>query len=119
MRDPYARNWQIVGTVTASSLAWILPAADFKIWLAVTMGVGQYTVRSFFDVRALITAFDPWYEEQADNFQIVKSFAITGGLLGHSINAQMFFQIPALIPPANLPVKFSTLISPYAAGSGI
>lgn len=117
--DPYTRNWQIVGTVTASSLAWVLPLADFIIWLEVTMGVGQALVVHQFDIRALINLAAPWYTERADNFQIVKPFVISGGLIGRQISARFVFNIPGLIPPANLPVKCAAMISPFAAGAGL
>jgi hypothetical protein len=105
--------------VGASVLAWLLPAADFSIGLEVTMGVGQSTIVQVFDIRAAIALADAWYLQRFENFQRFRPFVISGGILGRTINARFLFQIPALVPPANLPVICEASISPFAAGSGI
>jgi hypothetical protein len=114
--DPYARTWQLIGTVTAPAAVWALDAASWTAALEVLMGTGQVTVFHRFDLRALIALAAPWYVTDG----LTKPWAIGGGLIGRALSARVVHALngaETLTGPT--PIRTNALITPLAAGTGI
>jgi hypothetical protein len=114
--DPYARTWQLLGTLRAPAAAWALDAASWVAALEVTMGTGQVTVLHQFNLRALVALAAPFYVTDG----LTKPWAIGGGLIGRAISARVIHTMTGaetLTGPT--PIAATALITPLAAGSGI
>jgi len=118
--DQYSRNWHILGNVVAEQEFWDASDTNVTIALEVTMGVGYATVLQQFNLRALVALADPWYLDGQNGNRVVKSWVISGGLIGRALSARVV--INTLIAPVLEDDQFvdvSALISPFAAGFGI
>jgi hypothetical protein len=113
-RDPYARTWQLLGTLSAPAVMWALDAASWVAELEVTMGTGQVTVLHRFNLRALIALASPWYVTDG----LVRPWAIGGGLIGRALSARVVHtMVSAETITGPTPVSATALITPLAAGS--
>jgi hypothetical protein len=117
--DKYSRNFQIIGNIALPQAVWDLDDAALKIGLQVTMGVGQDMMLQTFNVRALIALCAPFYiDGGAGAGQVVKAFAVSGGVVGNTINAQVVFTLAATLgAPTGAGAELQ--LSPFSAGFGI
>jgi hypothetical protein len=114
--DAYARNWQLVGTLTATEL-WAISEADLQMYLQVQLSAGQASLVQNFNLRALVDLAAPWYVDGGDGVREVKSWVIAGGIIGHALAARLVVRtLNAVHIETTHTVGVTALVSPYAAG---
>lgn len=117
--DNYARNWQIVGNVSANTEIWSISEADLQIVLEVALNAGQATLLQYFNLRALIDLAAPWYVDGGfGSLNLTKAWAIAGGLVGHALQARVLVRaLNATHIETTHTIGITAVASPYA-GAG-
>jgi len=130
--DNYARNWQLIGTLSADPAVWSSVTANGQ-WFALlqlTMGVGHTTLIHRVNLRALIDlavspvlapTFNEWYVPVPEGKNVSYPWILPGGVLCNSLSAQILIlpRLDAEAPDFTLPQRFSmsAMIAPFSAGA--
>jgi len=123
-RDPYARQWSIVGTLKCD--LWLFNnsnvAPGWTSILSVTMGVGQNQIIHNIDLRATVEADAPFYVDSFTSGGLrERAFIIPGALVANAISIQVINTVNyVLLPlPDGDPITTALQICPLAAGTGL
>lgn len=118
--DAYSRNWMAIGNIAAAQEVWdainSTPTPNIVASLEMTMGVGKARVVQSFNLGALVALAAPWYVDGANGDQVVKAFAISGGIVGRTLNARVVFNQAVLAIEDPHTVDVTVLVAPLAAG---
>jgi hypothetical protein len=88
-KDPYGRQWSFAGNLIVEPLLWTSTNDEWRAFLEVTQGTGQFTQSQLFDLRALVNLASPWYGTPLVGGRISKPWFIDGGVIGASVNARV------------------------------
>lgn len=144
-RDPYARNWAVLGNLTLPRITWRTPAGVGTAFcrLELVMGVGQIQMTQAIVLADCAAQVGLCYQQFIDNggpyddinvipttsgdpagalYDETRSFAIIGGLVGQSINIRAQYVVSNPNPPSRgLPctARLELIVTPFAAGKGL
>jgi len=140
-RDPYARNWSLLGVLSAPATFFAEPQSSAV--LLVTMGVGQVQIVHKIQIWAGVglAAGSLCFDQDAANGGVFFNgdtyllpnvagtpityqdmcFAIVGGLVGQTVSARARYVLAGAGPMPDFPalVFLTLIVNPYAAGDGL
>lgn len=117
--DLYPRPWMIVGNLEADNNVFALDANTWKVFLEVTQGAGNASLRQLIDIRALIALAAPFYGPVVNGTRFSKPwFVNTGALVAQNMFARVI-QVFIDSPVTDTIVNTTAVCCPVAAGWGL
>lgn len=120
-QPPYSRLWALTGVATAPPAMWALAAADWLLFLEITLGVGQTSITQLFDLRKLTTLALATAYGTLPNSAVGEGrpFAIVGGVIGNSWSARVRSALATATGILDAEVSVGVISTPVAAGEGL